>query len=427
MPDHSNKNSSFGPNTIGIVSGLLTAVWFYLLSGLMLVEPGNPMTRRVDVLFQADTADYLSRMASPDPWWDRMRFQADKIHPLRVAIWEPLGHWLIQIARTICSDDWAIVFVGRAINAIVGGIGIGSLFWAVQRGSPIKLRVLLILLALYWLFTANVLVAVPDHFGLSNGFLALSFAVYYSGLGPMNKSLSLLLMTVVCSGITITNGLFPWICLMAVVVPNWNQIFTRAWASRAAIGLCLIVSCVVAIAIIERMKRHFESSDDFNGRSKYLTLRIFEEPKKSLAYSLRGLIDPVIGATPNIIITADWSAPMISYEPMRLWPYNGIQSVAAVAWLILLGVAVYLAYSNNISKTATIILFSWIAFNTIFHNIWGDEYFLFSTHWSWALLALVLLSAHRLPPKLIYFLALTIMCGQVYTLFIIRDLLASIT
>ena len=69
----------------------------------------------------------------------------------------------------------------------------------------------------------------------------------------------------------------------------------------------------------------------------------------------------------------------------------------------------------------------WILFSAVFHNIWGDELLLFSPHWSWALMALVLLGARDLSLKFTAAVFVPIVVSQVYTLITIKSALETIT
>ena len=72
------------------------------------------------------------------------------------------------------------------------------------------------------------------------------------------------------------------------------------------------------------------------------------------------------------------------------------------------------------------ILLSWIAFNVVFHNFWGDEFFLFSPHWSWALLALLLTGVQYVPFRWLAAAGILISLAQAQSLWLIRATLRSI-
>jgi len=62
----------------------------------------------------------------------------------------------------------------------------------------------------------------------------------------------------------------------------------------------------------------------------------------------------------------------------------------------------------------------------VFHNVWGDELFLYAPHWSWALMALVILGARRVPLVTIVLLFVPIAFCQVYTLTQVKYALSTI-
>jgi hypothetical protein len=66
---------------------------------------------------------------------------------------------------------------------------------------------------------------------------------------------------------------------------------------------------------------------------------------------------------------------------------------------------------------------AWIGFNLVFHNLWGDEFFLYSPHWVWALLTLVMLGIGRLRLRFAVPLVAFIVIGQITTLLTIGDML----
>ena len=68
----------------------------------------------------------------------------------------------------------------------------------------------------------------------------------------------------------------------------------------------------------------------------------------------------------------------------------------------------------------------WVLFSAVFHNIWGDELLLFSPHWSWALMALVILGARELSMKFVAAVFVPIVVSQIYTFLKIKSALETI-
>jgi hypothetical protein len=68
----------------------------------------------------------------------------------------------------------------------------------------------------------------------------------------------------------------------------------------------------------------------------------------------------------------------------------------------------------------------WLLFNVVLHNIWGDEFVLYSPHWSWALMAIVILGARDLSRRFIAAIVVPVVASQIYTLFAIKQALQTI-
>jgi hypothetical protein len=73
------------------------------------------------------------------------------------------------------------------------------------------------------------------------------------------------------------------------------------------------------------------------------------------------------------------------------------------------------------------VLTLWVLFNALLHNVWGDEFFLYSPHWAWALMAVVMLGVRRAWPGWVVAVTLAIIPGQLQTISQIRDALATIS
>ncbi len=72
------------------------------------------------------------------------------------------------------------------------------------------------------------------------------------------------------------------------------------------------------------------------------------------------------------------------------------------------------------------LLLGWILFNAVFHNLWGDELMVYAPHWSWALMALVVLGVRHLSRRFVIATAVLVITCQIPTLLAIRRALESI-
>jgi hypothetical protein len=74
------------------------------------------------------------------------------------------------------------------------------------------------------------------------------------------------------------------------------------------------------------------------------------------------------------------------------------------------------------ARTALAVLALWICGNILVHLLWGDEMFMYSPHWSWALAAIPLLAAKWVPLPALAGISMTIAVGQAATLFQVLEL-----
>ncbi|HLK10388.1 MAG TPA: hypothetical protein VKW76_03325 [Candidatus Binatia bacterium] len=404
---------------VGACAGLAAAAWLYALSGLMFVRPGSELTRRRDVLFQSDAGYWIAAYASGG---ERV---SSFTHPLLGALWEPGPRLLYLALRHVLPDEDAVLVAGRAFTALVAAAGVAALFGAAARHGA-STRVLALLLPVYLLFTDQILVSLPEHFALSQALLSIAFALLVAAPRPATQLAGLGLLAVAAGGVTVTNAVFPLAAAGLVVHRHvsprrWRQTVTAVavlgLVAAAALGAALLASPTARQRLVWRV-------------APWLTARPLRDPGAAGRLAFRGLVDPAIGPTPAVDRNNDWHLPMVTYQPTyatyALWPYDGLQSTAVVAWLLLLGTSVVRAGWDPGTRPYVGLLLGWIAFNTVLHNFWGDEYFLFSTHWSWALFALVLLAAPRLRWPAVACLTVALVAGQVHTLIEVRHVLAAI-
>jgi len=163
--------------------------------------------------------------------------------------------------------------------------------------------------------------------------------------------------------------------------------------------------------------------------SAYATFRLLHDPLRACVYAIYTVICPAVGPTPRVMREPGWD--MVSYEPahdvLRLSYYLGIQAIGAIAWLVLLVRSVFKGLNDERTRLYVWLPLGWILFSAVFHNIWGDELLLFSPHWSWALMALVILGARDLSLKFMTAVFVPIVVSQIYTLFTIKSALETIT
>jgi len=137
----------------------------------------------------------------------------------------------------------------------------------------------------------------------------------------------------------------------------------------------------------------------------------------------------MIAPPPRIDTNNFYEVPMLTFEARGveypLWGYDRLGTVAALAWLTWLGWSLLSLGSSAAGRDLVLPLVLWIAWNSLFHNLWGDEYFLYSPHYGWALGTFALMTPAQ-PISLRLKLVILVAWGQASALQTIQQLAAMI-
>ncbi len=182
------------------------------MSAWLGVRPGALITSRHNVLFDSDSSYWLDRMVGHG------RSLEQTIHPLElssgVSPVEPSLVW----RDCSCPPDYASIFGPRLLVALFAGAGVGFLAYLALAHLGVAPVQGLLLLGSYFLFTNNTTISLPEHFGISNGLLSMSFVVLIVTANERLRNGVLAGMVVLCSGTSIPNGLFPALCFFDSVI-----------------------------------------------------------------------------------------------------------------------------------------------------------------------------------------------------------------
>ncbi|HMD97605.1 MAG TPA: hypothetical protein VKM93_09790 [Terriglobia bacterium] len=410
---------------LAVAIGFVAVVWFLLLSGWIGATPGNVMMRRPNVLFGSDTSLWLGRMIGNERSPERI------IHPLEVPLWRPPCRALFHLLTIFLPSDYAMVWAGRLLVAIIAGAGVGFMAFAALHNG-LKLTQCILLFIMYLLFTTNSTVSIPEHFGISNGLLSIAFVVPFIVASARIRTTVLAALVVLCGGTTITNVLFP--------IGSLVHFYFKSMRLKVGLLLAAIPAALGAAYFLYK-----RSSSIHWFFSQYSNLRLLRHPLSAGVYAIYALVCPAVGPTPRILRFPGWD--MVSYEPdreaLRLSYYFGVPrdyfhlnfapgltwlpAIGAAAWLALLLISVYQGLKGERTRSYVWLLLGWILFNIVFHNIWGDEFMLYAPHWSWALMGLVILGARDFSRRFIATMFVPIVISQIYTLLAIRSAVLAIT
>ncbi len=404
--------------TIGVVA----IAWFLLLSEWYLVAPGTIMTKRPNVLFHSDTMlsiQYLiDEIPPPRPSFLHLA------HPMEPYIWRPVARMLFPVLGKFWSPEYAAVLACRALAAVIAGIGVGALaFLATVHG--IGTKQILLLFVMYLLFTANVIVALPEHFGISNGLLTVAFVLSFVISRKHLRTALLAVVAVPIGGTTITNAFCP---IASIVQESCKSAWVKIWLGLGAwvglLGGVLFFTNWRGAIVLEHLLGK-QGGPIYWFMSTFVNHRLFTDLPGTVGYTLLSLIYPAVGPYPYVKPIRG-SLMSVSYSPFSVWQYSSVQVVGVLAWSVLLIVCVVKGLREERSKPYAVLLLGWIGFNAIFHNLWGDEMFLYSPHWSWALMGLVVLGARSLSLRWTATLVIPLVIAQISGLFGIKTALGSV-
>ena len=389
--------------------------WFAVAS-ILGAEPGRPIACRTDVFLQCDAGGWVD---------DAIRNNNERArgtHPALYPCWTRPTHELAKWLAPAIPVESTCTYGSRLLVNLVGGLGIGLLA-AGLRSSGTRFSVLAAFGPLLWFGTGNTITALPDHFGMSVGLLAASLGFFVSAWSFRSKAVGLGILTILCFGVTITNAVFPAMLLGCAIATTYRI----RWPWYAATGLAGVLGLLAVLLILrtqadirDRVLQRVESC---------LSLKSIRDPALAGRHFVRGLQDSAVGPTPTIgEDNPDEHHPMLTYQdgPYSMWPYDAVQSCGVAAWWFVLGLGAIRALRDPRTRFPAILLMVWIVWNGLLHTTWGDEYFLYTPHYAWALMALALLGWRSIPTRWVVLAMVPILGGAIFTLFEFRRLLNAI-
>jgi len=396
------------PRRLAVVVGFVAAVWYVLLSGWLGMTPGTVIATRHNVLFSSDSALWAQRMIGDS------RPPAHVVHPIETFLWRPACLALQHLLGLFLPLDYAGLLATRLLVATIAGVGVGFMaFLGLHNG--IKTTQLLLLVIMYLLFTCNSTAALPEHFGISNGLLSIAFVFPIVATSPELKAIVLAALVVLCGGTTLTNVVFPAVSYFHYCLRSMRtKIYVATATAMGGLGIFLF------LYVRTWTLSHYIA--------KYSNVRLLHHPLKALLYTVSTLIAPAVGPSPQVLRLPGWD--MVSYEPgleaFHISYYFGFQALGAIAWAVLLFTCIFRGLRDERTRAYMWLPLGWLLFNFVLHNMWGDEFVLYSPHWSWALIGVVILGARDLSRRFITAIFVPVVASQIWTLFAIKQALQTI-
>ncbi len=308
-------------HAVAAAIGLAAIIWLSLLSGWLEVRPGSVVSQRQNVIFSSDTTLWIAHI------FGHLRPDLGSIHPLQIVFWRGPCRAAAAIARIFLPLDAAAYavpaeYVGaRVLVALVVGIGIAWLaFLALRIG--VRTAECLVLFLMYFLFTSNATICLPEHFGISNGLLTVAFAAPLLATSSRARLFILGALTPLIGGTTITNAIFPVLSLM-------QSGFKSARVRAVAIILGIPTALGVAYTL------YHVSWNYFYFINTYMALRVWHNPLSTGTYMFYFLVAPAIGPPP--LVAGRPLGLMLTYEPLTLALYAGISAIGPALGLCCCG------------------------------------------------------------------------------------------
>lgn len=398
------------------LAAVIAVSYLFWLSGTLGVRPGTAVTSRVDVVFGSDLSDRVHNLSGSTDATRELRERPYSVsHPLLNQLWGTPGGWLERRLRPhypgeshLIAARILVALVAGCGIAAMGGVAIVSVGW---RALP--------LLAIYLLFSVQVLVSLPEHMGLSNGALSLAFA---AALPPLTRwrTAGLIVGGGAAAATTITNAAAPLLAIACrpAIVDRATHLLTPLLRWRAAVIVGVVATLAAATLVVGQIRARDTVV------TRFINVRLAQGAPAIVNVLTAVTVYPAVAPSPRI--TGAPHDRHLSYEPLSLRDFDVINGTGAIAWLVLLVVSVRRAWTTTRPREIVLMPLGWLVFNTLFHSVWGDEFFLYTPHWSWALMGLVMLGVGGLSAPLVLGLTTAIGIGQVHTLRLILAALDSL-
>lgn len=358
--------------------GLLLALFFfvvYFYYGLML--RGFSM-EQVDNVFDSDPASWVHRIASPDLAGKEMRGP----HPFAYFIFRPFGWFLNLFTR----DPF---LSATLLNTLAGGACVFLAWLFIKRQFQSGTYALLIA-GLLGLSTSHLILGSIVETYIFSAFALILFCVILQANPP--SSASLVASGALTFGITLTNFVQNAIAFL-VARPRWREIIRfTGWT----ISVAFILTYLHA-AWYPSSKPFFLLSGVQN-EGKFF-VEIFNEPAWRLSGRILLLIRTILLYTviaPNFHVLRDEvGSTLPELRFFKVTPgtfhyggYDGVGDVLVAVWALLLFAAA-LVFVWNLVRTRkadlSLAFALCIAFNFALHLNYGEEPFLYSPDWAYAL------------------------------------------
>ena len=337
-----------------------------------------------DLVFQADTPRVITELTRAAG-----RHYRTKVHPTFVLFLNPPGRALrAALGRPRLA---AILLTALAGGAAV--FGMRQMLWRAGLEEP---------LASLWTLTfatssAHVFFAsVPESFAFSAASLIGLFALHARGAPSAARSV---LAGVVAFGMVVTNVAAVGLLALARPRPVWRRL--------AGAGATVVAVVAVSAALAAVQKRIYPDSVPFYARGSFSEEPSYVQVPRGAA--AMGRVRDVAAhlllfnlAAPEVAVGKPSARfPVTTFAPPGFEHLRPSGRVHAALWLGLIGLAAFrlarrppLPSPSGAAETRPPLLAplaAWILFNAGLHLFYGEDLFLYTEQWTFAVVALVAL------------------------------------
>jgi hypothetical protein len=411
----------------------LTLVWavialaFFSFSYRLMALPDRTFATRSCALFHTDVREAVLTMRTSAP--------TSVKHPLARELWWPTGYVTRNALEPLMPAETAKSIAACLAMALFASFGVLACALASSAFGAAPSRVLAVL-PISALSTANVITLIPEYYGISYFLLSGTFLAAVA-LRGRTRTVLLIVLTGLLAATTITNMIFGVLCLlMPERGAEWGR--PALFAMRAIVVALVMTSTVLLAGAFGGFTSRFQEIDRNPASQDRLTDSVLRSlrlgriatPDRLLTYSGLAWVYPVVAPTPHIasvhpfptIVQRPTSSSSdgrldLSYDPWTPQDYGIVNGVSAIAWgAFLIWSTMALFRAGGEARTALGVLSIWICGNILVHLVWGDEMFMYSPHWSWAVAAIPLLAAKWVPVPALLGISVIVGTGQVVTL-----------
>lgn len=362
--------------------GILLSAAFVLVYLRFALILNNFGVAQVDNLFDADVGSWMRRIAFEDV----RDFEMRGPHPFTYFIFRPFG----QTLNLFTQDP---TFSAILLTALVGGLCVYLMWLLVKRKFESKM---------YAFLMAALLGVSASHFAFGSIietyiYSALALVLFCLLVEDENSSLaSLVAAGVLTFGITLTNliqNLFAFI----VARPRWREIIRFVgWT----IAVSLLLTYLHAY-IYPASKIFFLVPDVQNEEKFFLDIFLMQDwmIRGRILYLIRTLFFYSVIAPKVFILTEEVGATIPEFRFYKISPgifhqtdYDGMGQVLIVVWALVLAVSGLVFLWRLIRERKLELPFALVLcllFNFAIHVNYGQELFLYSPDWTYALVLFV--------------------------------------